>query len=113
MADETKTLNGVLGRLPKWPRKALNNSVIAAEQAYRKRSGLPLLSDADMEALRTGVPMSFAHGQRVVVLDAEGARVVERAVPDHGDHGDAKRRSRRRPSSAACTAAPRPGPPER
>lgn len=62
MADETKTLNGVLGRLPKWPRKALNNSVIAAEQAYRKRSGLPPLSDADMEALRTGVPMSWESG---------------------------------------------------
>lgn len=62
MADETKTLNGVLGRLPKWPRTALNNSVIAAEQAYRKRSGLPLLSDADMEALRTGVPMSWESG---------------------------------------------------
>lgn len=54
MADE-KTL----GRLPKWPRKALNNSVIAAEQAYRKRSGLPLLSDADMEALRAGVQMPW------------------------------------------------------
>ena len=62
MADETNTLSGVLGRLPKWPRKALNNSVIAAEQAYRKRSGLPLLSDADMEALRTGVPMSWESG---------------------------------------------------
>ena len=54
MAEE-KTL----GRLPKWPRKQLNNSVIAAEQAYRKRSGLPLLSDADIEALKTGVPMSW------------------------------------------------------
>jgi cytochrome b6-f complex iron-sulfur subunit len=57
MADE-KTL----GRLPKWPRKALNNSVIAAEQAYRKRSGLPLLSDADVEALRAGVQMSWENG---------------------------------------------------
>src|ERR671924_1419045 len=54
MAEE-KTL----GRLPKWPRQALNNSVIAAEQAYRKRSGLPLLTDADIEALRAGVPMSW------------------------------------------------------
>ena len=49
MAEE-KTL----GRLPKWPRNALNNSVIAAEQAYRKRSGLPLLSDADIESLKAG-----------------------------------------------------------
>src|SRR5215469_3601179 len=53
MAEE-KTL----GRLPKWPRKALNNSVIAAEQAYRKRSGLPVLTDADIEALKAGLQMS-------------------------------------------------------
>ena len=53
---------GVLGRLPKWPRNALNNSVIAAEQAYRKRSGLPLLSDADIEALKAGQPMSWEAG---------------------------------------------------
>ncbi len=53
---------GVLGRLPKWPRNALNNSVIAAEQAYRKRSGLPLLSEADIEALKTGVPMPWESG---------------------------------------------------
>ena len=53
---------GVLGRLPKWPRQALNNSVIAAEQAYRKRSGLPLLSDADIEALKAGAPMSWESG---------------------------------------------------
>ncbi len=64
MADESTstTASGVLGRLPKWPRKALNNSVIAAEQAYRKRSGLPPLSDADIEALRAGVPMSWEGG---------------------------------------------------
>ena len=61
MADE-KTL----GRLPKWPRKALNNSVIAAEQAYRKRSGLPLLSDADIEALRAGVQMSWENGDGAI-----------------------------------------------
>jgi cytochrome b6-f complex iron-sulfur subunit len=54
MAEE-KTL----GRLPKWPRNALNNSVIAAEQAYRKRSGLPLLTDAEIEALKAGVQMPW------------------------------------------------------
>jgi cytochrome b6-f complex iron-sulfur subunit len=53
---------GVLGRLPKWPRNALNNSVIAAEQAYRKRSGLPLLSETDIEALKAGQPMSWEAG---------------------------------------------------
>jgi len=52
----------ILGRLPKWPRKALNGSVIAAEQAYRKRSGLPLLTDADVEALKAGVRMSWETG---------------------------------------------------
>src|SRR5581483_6222362 len=63
MTDEsTTTAGGVLGRLPKWPRNALNPSVIAAEQAYRKRSGLPLLSDADIEALKAGVPMSWESG---------------------------------------------------
>jgi cytochrome b6-f complex iron-sulfur subunit len=63
MSDEsTKTAGGVLGRLPKWPRNALNNSVISAEQAYRQRSGLPLLTDADIEALKAGVPMPWEAG---------------------------------------------------
>src|SRR5665811_716351 len=49
MADESNAAKGVRGRLPVWPRNALNPSVIAAEQAYRKRSGLPLLTDSDIE----------------------------------------------------------------
>ena len=57
MADENNPAKGVRGRLPAWPRNALNNSVIAAEQAYRKRASLPLLTEADMEALRTGQPL--------------------------------------------------------
>ena len=57
MADENNPAKGVRGRLPAWPRIALNPSVIAAEQAYRKRSNLPLLTESDMEALRTGQPM--------------------------------------------------------
>jgi cytochrome b6-f complex iron-sulfur subunit len=60
--DPSKSAGGVLGRLPKWPRKALNNSVISAEQAYRQRTGLPLLTDADIEALKAGVPMSWESG---------------------------------------------------
>jgi cytochrome b6-f complex iron-sulfur subunit len=60
MADDSA--KGVRGRLPAWPRNALNNSVISAEQAYRKRSGLPLLSDADIEALKAGVPTSWESG---------------------------------------------------
>jgi cytochrome b6-f complex iron-sulfur subunit len=54
--------NGILGHLPPWPRKALNNSVIAMEQAYRQRKALPLLSDADIEALKVGQPMPWEAG---------------------------------------------------
>src|SRR5882724_446927 len=54
--------SGVRGRLPAWPRPALNNSVISAEQAYRKRSGLPLLTEADIEALKAGVQMPWESG---------------------------------------------------
>ena len=61
MADESAKA-GVLGHLPPWPRKALNNSVIGMEQAYRQRKGLPLLSDADIEALKAGQPMSWESG---------------------------------------------------
>ena len=60
MADESKT--GILGHLPPLPRPALNNSVIGMEQAYRQRKGLPLLSDADIEALKAGQPMSWEVG---------------------------------------------------
>src|SRR5438105_15209867 len=63
MSDgQTKTMSGVLGNLPPWPRKPANNSVIAAEQAYRKRSGLPLLTEEDMAALRAGEPMPWEKG---------------------------------------------------
>ncbi len=61
-----------LGRLPKWPRNALNNSVIAAEQAYRKRSGLPPLTDEDIEALKAGVQMSW---------EADGAGAASAPAP--------------------------------
>jgi cytochrome b6-f complex iron-sulfur subunit len=64
---------GVLGRLPKLPRNALNNSVIAAEQAYRKRSGLPLLTDADIEALKAGVPMPWEAGNGAPAASAPSA----------------------------------------
>ena len=60
MADESA--KGILGRLPPWPRKELNNSVIAMEQAYRQRKGLPLLSDADIAALKAGQPMAWESG---------------------------------------------------
>src|SRR5438105_10827840 len=62
MADEANAAGGVLGHLPPLPRKPLNNSVIAMEQAYRQRKGLPALSDAEMEALKAGVPMPWEAG---------------------------------------------------
>jgi cytochrome b6-f complex iron-sulfur subunit len=64
MADQSaeSIRNGFLGHLPPWPRKALNNSVIAMEQAYRQRKGLPLLTDADIEALKAGQPMPWEAG---------------------------------------------------
>src|ERR1700687_1337791 len=62
MADESAKVGGILGHLPPLPRKALNNSVIGMEQAYRQRKGLPLLSDADIEALKAGAPMSWEVG---------------------------------------------------
>jgi cytochrome b6-f complex iron-sulfur subunit len=62
MADGSAKAGGILGHLPPWPRKALNNSVIAMEQAHRQRKGLPLLSDADIEALKAGQPMSWESG---------------------------------------------------
>jgi cytochrome b6-f complex iron-sulfur subunit len=60
MADESKT--GILGHLPPLPRPALNNSVIGMEQAYRQRKGLPLLTHADIEALKAGQPMPWEVG---------------------------------------------------
>src|SRR5437762_3436214 len=60
MADETQT--GVLGGLPALPRKALNNSVISAEQAYRRKKGMPLLTDAEVECLKQGLPMPWEPG---------------------------------------------------
>jgi len=76
MADE-KTL----GRLPKWPRNALNGSVIAAEQAYRKRSGLPSLTDADIEALKAGVQMSWETGDGAAATSSAAAIPAAPAAP--------------------------------
>jgi cytochrome b6-f complex iron-sulfur subunit len=77
MADDSK---GVLGHLPPLPRDALNNSVIAMEQAYRKRKGLPLISDADVEALKAGTPMSWEEGGSGVVAAAPAAPAPPAAV---------------------------------
>ncbi len=64
MADDSPegVVKNVLGHLPPWPRKQLSNSFIAMEQAGRKREGLPLLTDADIEALKAGQPMPWESG---------------------------------------------------
>lgn len=73
---EQSAKNGILGHLPPLPRKELNNSVIAMEQAYRQRKGLPLLTDADMEALRAGRPMPWESDG-----DGSGAAAPVAAAP--------------------------------
>jgi cytochrome b6-f complex iron-sulfur subunit len=80
MADESAK-GGVLGHLPPWPRKALNNSVIGMEQAYRQRKGLPLLSDADIEALKAGQPMAWESGDGGSAPAASSAPPVAPVVP--------------------------------
>lgn len=84
MTDESAKA-GVLGHLPPWPRNALNNSVIAMEQAYRQRKGLPLLSDADIEALKAGQPMAWESGNGgatpVAASPAAPATVAPPAAP--------------------------------
>lgn len=94
MADESA--KGILGHLPPWPRKALNNSVIAMEQAYRQRKGLPMLSDADIEALKAGVPMAWESG--------DGASTAAPASPAAVAPGAAS------PVAAATTAVPSAAP---
>ncbi len=83
MADESAegVRHGVLGHLPPWPRKALNNSVIAMEQAYRQRKGLPLLTDADIEALKTGQPMPWEAGGTPAPAGASTAPTAAPAAP--------------------------------
>ncbi|MBZ5650379.1 MAG: Rieske 2Fe-2S domain-containing protein [Acidobacteriia bacterium] len=71
MADESKS--GILGHLPPLPRPALNNSVIGMEQAYRQRKGLPLLTEADIEALRAGQPMPWEVGGAAAASVPAGA----------------------------------------
>jgi cytochrome b6-f complex iron-sulfur subunit len=64
MADQqSNTAVGVVGRLGPPPRKALGSSAIAAEQAYRKRSGLPELTEEDIAALKAGEPMPWERGE--------------------------------------------------
>jgi cytochrome b6-f complex iron-sulfur subunit len=81
MADESAKAGGILGRLPPWPRNALNNSVIAMEQAYRQRKALPLLTDSDIEALKAGQPMSWESGDGAPAPAAASAPAKPTAPP--------------------------------
>src|SRR5207245_11123414 len=83
MADESpkSVANGVLGHLPPLPRPALNNSVIGMEQAYRQRKGLPLLTDADIEALKAGQPMPWEVGGAAPPPAAANAPVAAPPAP--------------------------------
>jgi cytochrome b6-f complex iron-sulfur subunit len=96
MADESAK-GGVLGHLPPWPRQALNNSIIGMEQAYRQRKGLPLLTDADIEALKAGQPMAWESGDGgSAPVAASPASVVAPSSPE---------------ATAAATPAPTPSSP--
>ena len=79
MADESA--KGILGHLPPLPRPALNNSVIGMEQAYRKRKGLQLLSDADIEALKAGQPMAWEVGGAAPAAPAAPVAAAPPAPP--------------------------------
>src|ERR1700676_4106852 len=93
MTDESAK-SGVLGHLPPWPRQALNNSVIAMEQAYRQRKGLPVLSDADIEALKAGQPMAWERGNGGATTVAATPAAPAAATP---------------PATVAATPAPTTG----
>ena len=81
MADQqSNTAAGALGRLGPPPRKALGSSAIAAEQAYRQRSGLPLLTEEDITALKAGEPMPWERGEGAPVA-AASAPVAATAAP--------------------------------
>jgi cytochrome b6-f complex iron-sulfur subunit len=82
MGDQQNSVaTGILGHLPPWPRNALNNSVIAAEQAYRQRKGLPLLTEEDMAALRAGEPMPWERGDGNASAASPGATAPAPAAP--------------------------------
>src|SRR5438309_571284 len=78
-------MSNVQGGLPNLPRKQLNNSVISAEQAYRKKKGLALLNDAEIYCLKQGLPMPWEPGGTMpdpaAVAAAAGAAPAAPATP--------------------------------
>jgi cytochrome b6-f complex iron-sulfur subunit len=103
MADDSpkSAVNGVLGHLPPWPRKQLSNSFIAMEQACRQREGLPLLTDADIEALKAGQPMPWENGDAAAAPASASSAPAPTPVPTATVAAP--------PASAAATSAPSAG----
>ncbi len=99
MADDSPkdVVHGVLGHLPPRPRKALSNSFLAMEQASRKREGLPLLTDADIEALKAGQPMPWESGDAASAPASTGSSTTPAPVATAAPAP---------PAPAAATSAP-------
>jgi cytochrome b6-f complex iron-sulfur subunit len=74
-------MSNIQGGLPNLPRKALNNSVISAEQAYRMKKGLALLSDAEVECLKQGLPMPWEPGGKMPDMSAVAAAAPAASAP--------------------------------
>ena len=83
MADDSpkNVVNGWLGHLPPWPRKALNSSVVAMEQAYRQRKGLPLLSEEEIRALKAGEPMAWEFDSGVSLEASQASAPTDSITP--------------------------------
>jgi cytochrome b6-f complex iron-sulfur subunit len=75
-AAASAPMSNIQGGLPNLPRKALNNSVIASEQVYRKKKGFAPLSDVEIECLKQGVPMPWEPGGKMPDMSA-----VQAAAP--------------------------------
>src|SRR6267378_1694793 len=71
-----------------WRRISMTQSSFAGDAIGDQRGVERFLRRVDPAEEPADVP----DDERVVVLDAEGARIVERAVADEGDHGHSQRR---------------------
>src|SRR5437016_4953882 len=96
-------MSNIIGGLPPLPRKALNNSVIGAEQAYRKKKGWAPLSEPEIECLKQGLPMPWEPGgQMPTPAPAAAAPVAAAAAPAR----PATPAAAARPAAAAVPAGP-------
>ncbi len=93
-------MSNVQGGLPNLPRKALNNSVISAEQAYRRKKGIPPLNEYEIECLKQGLPMPWEPGGRIPELPAAAPAAAAPAAASAAPAAAAK-------PAAAAPAVPR------